>query len=66
MLLYLSGAMNSPVERPLIPSIRYNLLKAKDPDIVKDFRFDKRGILKLCVVLGIPEIIKTEHRDRVF
>ena len=64
LLLDLSGALNSPLERPLIPSMRYDLFKQSEGDVVENFRFDTRGILKLCHVMGLPDVIMTEHRDR--
>jgi hypothetical protein len=64
LLLHLSGVLNSPAERPLIPSMRYNLFKHCERDVVEDFRFDTRGILKLCHIMEVPHVIRTEHRDR--
>ena len=57
-------ALESYVERPLIPSARFCIDRLTDADAILDFRFDVYGIRKLSVVLGLPTVIITASHDR--
>lgn len=62
--LYLSGYFDE-VERPLVPTARFDFASMTDADCVDAFRFDKQGIVKLCHILQIPTVVITEARDRI-
>ncbi|KAF0746619.1 hypothetical protein AaE_008058, partial [Aphanomyces astaci] len=62
MLLFEFG-LGIPVERPLIPDVRFNL-DISDINAQMSFRFDVRGILELACLLGVPNVV-TSGRDRV-
>ncbi|KAF0768048.1 hypothetical protein AaE_002817, partial [Aphanomyces astaci] len=53
-----------PVERPLIPEVRFDL-NIRDADALLSFRFDVAGVLELTSLLRVPNVVITEHRDRV-
>ncbi|KAH9109808.1 hypothetical protein LEN26_013933, partial [Aphanomyces euteiches] len=51
-------------ERSLIPDIRFKL-DMRDIDAEKSFRFKVNGVLQLTSLVGVPNVIITETRDRV-
>ncbi|KAH9103027.1 hypothetical protein AeMF1_020523 [Aphanomyces euteiches] len=53
-----------PVERPIIPDVRFDL-NMRDADSVMSFRFDVHGIVELSSLLGIPNVVITNSRDRI-
>jgi hypothetical protein len=53
-----------PVERPIIPDVRFSL-NISSADAVLKYRFDVDGILKMSFLLRIPTTIITDSSDRV-
>jgi len=52
-------------ERPIIPDLRFCLLKQSDADCELLFRFDVSGVLALCRHFVLPECVVTKQRDNV-
>uniref|UniRef100_H3H937 DDE Tnp4 domain-containing protein n=1 Tax=Phytophthora ramorum TaxID=164328 RepID=H3H937_PHYRM len=65
MVLAVVALYCSPVERPVVPNIRFCLTATTDVDVEFDFRFDLAGILQLASLFELPEWVITKHRDRV-
>ncbi|ETV74137.1 hypothetical protein H257_11102 [Aphanomyces astaci] len=63
-VLLLEYGLGIPVERPLIPDIRFDL-NMRDADELLSYRFDVRGVVELTDLLGIPNVVITSARDRV-
>jgi hypothetical protein len=52
------------IERPLIPAVTFDLGNIKDANCRLNFRFDRHGVQKLCVLLALPDVIITDARYR--
>ncbi|KAL4162970.1 hypothetical protein KRP22_015247 [Phytophthora ramorum] len=55
MALAVAALYCSPVERPVVPNIRFCLTATTDVDAEFDFRFDVAGILLLASLFELPE-----------
>ncbi|RQM19825.1 hypothetical protein B5M09_013020 [Aphanomyces astaci] len=64
MMTLLEYGLGIPVERPLIPDVRFDC-NMRDVDAHMSFRFDVRGVLQLSSLLGVPNVVITPNRDRV-
>ncbi|RHY88618.1 hypothetical protein DYB35_011573 [Aphanomyces astaci] len=64
MMTLLEYGLGIPVERPLIPDVRFDF-NMRDVDAHMSFRFDVRGVLQLSSLLGVPNVVITTNRDRV-
>ena len=62
--MLLEAALALPLERPLIPDVRFSL-EILDVDARLAYRFDVRGLKMLSLLLGIPLVVVTTDRDRV-
>ncbi|KAG2761954.1 hypothetical protein PC129_g21647 [Phytophthora cactorum] len=65
MILAFAALYRPPVERPVVPNIRFCLTAATDVDAELDFRFDVVGFLLLTFLLALPEWVITKYRDCV-
>ncbi|ETL92418.1 hypothetical protein L917_09266 [Phytophthora nicotianae] len=64
-LPYLVLLHDGAIERPLIPNIVFSLASFTDANCELEFRFDIGGLQRLCVLLQVPVVVITAHRDRV-
>ncbi|KAG3240855.1 hypothetical protein PI124_g14264 [Phytophthora idaei] len=55
MILVFAALYRPPVERPVVPNIRFCLAAATDVDAELDFRFDVAGFLLLTFLLALPD-----------
>ena len=53
------------MDMPIIPDIRHNLNNLSQSDCHSAFRFDHEEIKRIVGMLPFPDILITEHRDRV-
>ncbi|KAL4162966.1 hypothetical protein KRP22_015243 [Phytophthora ramorum] len=58
MALAVAALYCSPVERPVVPNIRFCLTATTDVDAEFDFRFDVAGILLLASLFELPDYPK--------
>ncbi|KAG2999215.1 hypothetical protein PC121_g10579 [Phytophthora cactorum] len=65
MILAVAVLYHPPVERPVVPNIRFCLTAATDADAESDFRFNVAGILVLTSLFALPEWVITKHPDCV-
>ncbi len=52
------------IERPLIPTVTFDLDKMANTNCRLNFRFDKRGMLMLGNLIGIDAVVITKSRHR--
>ncbi|TYZ61781.1 hypothetical protein PybrP1_000380 [[Pythium] brassicae (nom. inval.)] len=72
MLLYRKGKktfklalLDLHVERPTIPSGRFDICSVSDAYCTADFRFDRRGVVEMWVLLRVPAVVVTNAGDRI-
>ncbi|KAF4150332.1 DDE superfamily endonuclease [Phytophthora infestans] len=63
-LLYLVLLQNGEIERPRIPDIVFSLAALTVANCELEFGFDIVGLQRLCILLRVPDVIITAHRDR--
>ncbi|KAG6587332.1 Kelch domain-containing protein 4 [Phytophthora cinnamomi] len=54
MVLMVAALYRPPVERPVVPNIRFCITATTDVDAEFDFRFDVAGILQLSSLFDLP------------
>ncbi|KAE9103317.1 hypothetical protein PF005_g14207 [Phytophthora fragariae] len=64
MVLMVAALYRPPVERPVVPNIRFCITATTDVDAEFDFRFDVAGILQLSSLFELPEWVMTRGRKR--
>jgi hypothetical protein len=62
--MYLFRLVMYAIERPLVPEGRFCLAELSNADCTLKFRFDSSGLMELCALLGVPNVVVTATGDR--